>query len=160
MTKTLWPFEKPVTFNRHSITTQKTWISTSLLSEPYLRASVTFVFAFALYKTLAKSLIKYEGWNFNFGNAAVTFDTAHLHSLYLHRPPMYSQRWGSRMMPLTAPVLLMFRTERSTAEGLNPPLQLSYTVMLPYRKPLPVLGNSFAVLPLPDSVLTKNAAVV
>ena len=29
---------------------------------------------------------------------------------------------------------------------LGPNLQLSYTVMLPYRKPLPVLGNSFAVL--------------
>ena len=41
---------------------------------------------------------------------------------------------------------------------LDPPLQLSYTVMLPYRKPLPVLGNSFAVLPLTASVLTKNAA--
>ena len=27
---------------------------------------------------------------------------------------------------------------------LEPTLQLSYTVMLPYRKPLPVLGNSFA----------------
>ena len=70
----------------------------------------------------------YEGWNFNFGNAAVTFDTAHLHSSYFHRPSMYSpklcrtrsQRWGSRMMPLAAPVLLMARTERSTAEGLNP----------------------------------------
>ena len=24
----------------------------------------------------------YEGWNFNFGNAAVTFDTAHLQSSY------------------------------------------------------------------------------
>ena len=64
------------------------------------------------------------------------------------------------MMPLADPVLLMVRTERSTAEGLNPPLQLSYTVILPYRKPLPVLGNSFAVLPLPASILTKNAALV
>ena len=71
----------------------------------------------------------YEGWNFNFGNTAVTFDTAHLQSSYFHRPSMYSpklcrtrcQRWGSRMMPLAAPVLLMVRTERSTAEGLNPP---------------------------------------
>ena len=70
----------------------------------------------------------YEGWNFNFGNAAVTFDTAHLQSSYFHRPSMYSkklcrtrsQRWGSCMMPLEAPVLLMVRTERSTAEGLNP----------------------------------------
>ena len=26
--------------------------------------------------------IKYEGWNFNFDNAAVTFDTAHLQSSY------------------------------------------------------------------------------
>ena len=26
--------------------------------------------------------MKYEGWNFNFGNAAVTFDTAHLQSSY------------------------------------------------------------------------------
>ena len=64
------------------------------------------------------------------------------------------------MMPLAAPVLLMVRTERSTAEGLNPQLQLSYTVMLQHRKPLPVLGNSFAVLPPPASILTKNAALV
>ena len=71
----------------------------------------------------------YEGWNFNFGHAAVPFDTAHLQSSYFHRPSMYSpklcrtrsQRWGSRMIPLAAPVLLMVRTERSTAEGLNPP---------------------------------------
>ena len=71
----------------------------------------------------------YEGWNFNFGNAAITFDTAHLQSSYFHRPSTYSpklcrtrsQRWGSRMMPFAAPVLLMVRTERSTAEGLNPP---------------------------------------
>ena len=70
----------------------------------------------------------YEGWNFNFGNAAVTFDTTHLQSSYFHKPSMYSpklcrtrsQRWGRRMMPLAAPVLLMVRTERSTAEGLNP----------------------------------------
>ena len=73
--------------------------------------------------------VLYEGWNFNFGNAAVTFDTAHLQSSYFHRPSMYSQKlcrtrsqwWGSRMMSLAAPVLLMVRTERSTAEGLNPP---------------------------------------
>ena len=72
---------------------------------------------------------KYEGWNFNFGNAALTFDTAYLQSSYFHRPSMYSpklcrtrsQRWGSRVMPLAAPLLLMVRTERSTAEGLNPP---------------------------------------
>ena len=72
---------------------------------------------------------RYEGWNFNFGNAAVTFDTAHLQSSYFHRPSMSfpklcrtrSQRWGSRMIPLAAPVLLMVRTEQSTAEGLNPP---------------------------------------
>ena len=64
-------------------------------------------------------------------------------------------------MPLTAPVLLMVRKERSTAEGLiEPTLQLSYTVMLLYRKPLLVLGNSFAVLPLPASILTKNTALV
>ena len=71
----------------------------------------------------------YEGWNFNFGNAAVTFETAHLQSSYFHRPSMYSpklcrtcsQWWGSRMMPLAAPVLLMVQTERSTVEGLNPP---------------------------------------
>ena len=31
----------------------------------------------------------YEGGNFNFGNAAVTFDTAHLQSSYFHRPSMY-----------------------------------------------------------------------
>ena len=43
---------------------------------------------------------------------------------------------------------------------LEPSLQLSYMVMLLYRKPLPVLGNSFAVLPLPASILTKNAALV
>ena len=73
-------------------------------------------------------LVLYECWNLNFGNAAVTFDTAHLQSSYFHRPSMYSpklcrtrsQRWGIRMMPLAAPVLLMVRTERSTAEGLNP----------------------------------------
>ena len=35
-------------------------------------------------------LLMYEGWNFNFGNAAVTFDTAHLQSSYFHRPSMYS----------------------------------------------------------------------
>ena len=71
----------------------------------------------------------YEGWNFNFGNTAVTFDTANLQSSYFHRPSMYSpklcrthsQRWGSCMMPLAAPVLLMVQTERSEAEGLNPP---------------------------------------
>ena len=28
------------------------------------------------------------------------------------------------------------------------------------RKPLPVLGNSFAVFPLPASILTKNTALV
>ena len=32
----------------------------------------------------------YDGWNFNFGNTAVTFDTAHLQSSYFHRPSMYS----------------------------------------------------------------------
>jgi len=66
--------------------------------------------------------VKYEGWNFNFGNAAVTFDTAYLQSSYFHRPLMYSptlcrtrsQRWGSRMMPLAALILLMVRTERPT----------------------------------------------
>ena len=35
-------------------------------------------------------VVIYEGWNFNFGNAAVTFDTAHLQSSYFHRPSMYS----------------------------------------------------------------------
>ena len=34
----------------------------------------------------------YEGWNFNFGKAAVTFDTAHLQSSYFHRPSMYSPK--------------------------------------------------------------------
>ena len=43
---------------------------------------------------------------------------------------------------------------------LEPTLRLSYTVMLPYRKPLLVLGNSFAVLPLPASILNKNSALV
>ena len=43
---------------------------------------------------------------------------------------------------------------------LEPTLQLPYTVMLLYCKPLPVLSNSFAVLPLPASILTKNAALV
>jgi len=69
----------------------------------------------------------YEGWNFNFGNAAVTFDTAHLQSSYFHRPSMYSptlcrtrfQRRGCRMMPLAAPVLLMARTERPTASIMS-----------------------------------------
>ena len=32
----------------------------------------------------------YEGWNFNCGNAAVTFDTAHLQCSNFHRPSMYS----------------------------------------------------------------------
>ena len=36
--------------------------------------------------------LNYEGWNFNFGNAAVTFDTAHLQSSYFHRPSMYSPK--------------------------------------------------------------------
>ena len=43
---------------------------------------------------------------------------------------------------------------------LEPTLQLSCTVMLPYRKPLPVLGNSFAALLLPAPILIKNAALV
>ena len=34
----------------------------------------------------------YEGWNFNFGNTAVTFDTAYLQSSYFHRPSMYSPK--------------------------------------------------------------------
>ena len=34
----------------------------------------------------------YEGWNFNSGNTAVTFDTAHLQSSYFHRPSMYSPK--------------------------------------------------------------------
>ena len=34
----------------------------------------------------------YEGGNFNFGNAAVTFDTAHLQSSYFHRPSMCSPK--------------------------------------------------------------------
>ena len=33
-----------------------------------------------------------RGLEFNFGNAAVTFDTAHLHSSYFHRPSMYSPK--------------------------------------------------------------------
>ena len=36
--------------------------------------------------------LMYEGWNFNFGNAALTFDTAHLQSSYFHRPSMYSPK--------------------------------------------------------------------
>ena len=36
--------------------------------------------------------LTYEGWNFNFGNATVTFDTAHLQSSYFHRPSMYSPK--------------------------------------------------------------------
>jgi len=71
--------------------------------------------------------IIYEGWNFNFGNAAVTFDKAHLQSSYFHRPSMYSptlcrtrsQQWGSHMMPLAAPVLLMVRAERPTASIMS-----------------------------------------
>ena len=34
--------------------------------------------------------VLYEGWNSNFDNAAVTFDTAHLQSSYFRRPSMYS----------------------------------------------------------------------
>ena len=40
----------------------------------------------------AETMKLYEGWNFNFGNAAVTFDTAHLQSSYFHRPSMYSPK--------------------------------------------------------------------
>ena len=51
--------------------------------------------------------------------------------------------------------------DRAVHSGrLEPTLQLSYMVMLLYSKPLPVLGNSFAVLTLPASILTKNAALV
>ena len=38
------------------------------------------------------NVILYEGWNFNFGNDAVTFETAHLQSSYFHRPSMYSTK--------------------------------------------------------------------
>ena len=41
---------------------------------------------------LILAISRYEGWNFNFGNAAVTFDTAHLQSSYFHRPSMYSPK--------------------------------------------------------------------
>ena len=74
-----------------------------------------------------RRLIKYEGWNYNFSNAVVTFDTAHLQSSYFHRPSMYSpmlcrtrsQQWGSRMMPLAVPVLLMVQTERPTVSIMS-----------------------------------------
>ena len=58
------------------------------------------------------------------------------------------------MMPLAA--RFVDGPDRAVYSGR----QLSYTVMLPYHNPLPVLGNSFAVLPLPASILTKNAALV
>ena len=32
------------------------------------------------------NVFTYMGWNFNFGNAAVPFDTAHLQSSYFHGP--------------------------------------------------------------------------
>ena len=36
--------------------------------------------------------VRNEGWNFNFGNAAVISDTAHVQSSYFHRPSMYSSK--------------------------------------------------------------------
>ena len=55
------------------------------------------------------------------------------------------------MMPLAAPCFV---------DGPDGAVYSGRPVMLPYRKPLPVLGNSSAVLPLPASILTKNAALV
>jgi len=44
---------------------------------------------------------------------------------------------------------------------LEPTLQLSYTVMLPYRKSLPVLGNTLLLFcPCLIQFLTKNTAPV
>ena len=63
------------------------------------------------------------------------------------------------MMPLAAR-FVDGRDGEVYSGRIEPTLQLSYTVMLPYHKPLPVLCNSFAVLPLPASILTKNAALV
>ena len=48
----------------------------------------------------------YEGRNFNFGNAAVTFDTAHLQSSYFHRPSMYSPKLCTRVGILILATLL------------------------------------------------------
>ena len=64
------------------------------------------------------------------------------------------------MMSLAAPYFVDGPDGAVYSGRLEPSLQLSYMVILPYRKPLQVLGNSFAVLPLPASVLTKNAALV
>ena len=44
-------------------------------------------------KSISLSYRYYEGWNFNFGNAAVTFDTAHLQSSYFHRPSCTPQSY-------------------------------------------------------------------
>ena len=101
----------------------------SLAAQHKMQYSINFILPLCSSVFACQIILTYEGWNFNFGNATVTFDTAHLQSSYLHRPSMYSpklcrtrsQWWGSCMMPLAAPVLLMVRTERSTAEGLNPP---------------------------------------
>ena len=53
-------------------------------------------YAVMAYRTMPHCPTKYspyyEGWNFNFGNAAVTFDTAHLQRSYFHRPSMYSPK--------------------------------------------------------------------
>ena len=44
------------------------------------------------FMSLVPCIFLYGGWNFNFGNTAVTFDTAHLQSSYFHRPSMYSPK--------------------------------------------------------------------
>ena len=49
-----------------------------------------FSFCFVNMSCHSRSSSTYEGWNFNFGNAAVTFVTAHLQNSYFHRPSMYS----------------------------------------------------------------------
>ena len=70
-------------------------IYTEVLSASYehCRAEV-FILQVAVDLLLAvrPRKIMYGGWNFNFGNAAVTFDTAHVQSSYFHRPSMYSPK--------------------------------------------------------------------
>ena len=119
------------------------------------------------YERLWHALL-YEGWNFNFGNAAGNFWYSTptefifsqtldvLHNVMLNTFPAMRDSPDAFGSPC-----FVDGPDGAVYSGrLDPPLQLSYTVMLRNRKPLPVHGNSFALLPLPASILTKNAALV
>ena len=69
----------------------------------FLRFNISYVFSdmsveYAICPLCTYSFYIYiyiythKDWNFNVGNAAVTFDTAHLQSSYFHRPSMYSPK--------------------------------------------------------------------